>query len=209
MNRNRKLLYTKSKVAKISIPKEILIFSLLLIIGILIGVFIAKKGNDTVVLQVKNMFDSFYSARESQSIMRSVLNSIKVSGSFWLVNLILGFCIIGFPFAAVVPTIRGLGIGLVTGYIYSIYGLKGIGYCFLVIFPGALISFIALIYAVSDSFKMSLCTLGACLNMGTQKGGVDRIKIFIIRQIFYFILFVIAAFVDGITNNLFAGIFNF
>lgn len=209
MNRNRKLLYPKSKVANISIPKEILIFSLLLIIGILFGAFIAKRGNDTVLLQVKNMFNTFYSTRENQGIMTSVLNSVKVSGCFWLANLILGFCIIGFPFAAMMPTIRGLGVGLVTGYIYSIYGLQGVGYCFLVIFPGALISFIALIYAVSDSFKMSLCTLSACLNTGTQKGGADRIKIFMIRQIFYFILFIIAAFVDGITNNLFAGIFNF
>lgn len=209
MNRNRKLLYPKSKVANISIPKEILIFSLLLIIGILFGAFIAKRGNDTVLLQVKNMFNTFYSTRENQGIMTSVLNSVKVSGCFWLANLILGFCIIGFPFTAMMPTIRGLGVGLVTGYIYSIYGLQGVGYCFLVIFPGALISFIALIYAVSDSFKMSLCTLSACLNTGTQKGGADRIKIFMIRQIFYLILFIIAAFVDGITNNLFAGIFNF
>lgn len=209
MNRNRKLLYTRNNVARIAIPKEILIFSLLLILGILIGVFTAKNGNSNILTQVKNMFDSFYSIRENQSIILSACNSLKVSGVFWIINLIFGMCIIGIPFVSVIPTIRGLGIGLVTGYIYSIYGLKGIGYCFLVIFPGALISFIALIYSVSDSFKMSLCTLGVSLNTGTQKGGADKIKIFIIRQIFYLILFVIAAFVDGITNNLFAGIFNF
>ena len=209
MNRNRKLLYSKSKVSKMEIPREILLFSLLLILGILIGVFTAKKGNENILIQVKNMFDSFYSIREDQSILLSVSNSLKVSGAFWLVNLIFGLCVIGIPFVAVIPTIRGLGIGLVTGYIYSIYGLQGIGYCFLVIFPGALISFIALIYSVSDSFKMSLCTLSASLNTGTQKGGSDKIKIFIIRQIFYLILFVIAAFVDGITNKLFAGIFTF
>lgn len=209
MNRNRKLLYSKNKVSKMEIPREILLFSLLLILGILIGVFTAKKGNDNILMQVKNMFDSFYSIREDQSILLSVSNSLKVSGAFWLINLIFGLCVIGIPFVAVIPTIRGLGIGLVTGYIYSIYGLQGIGYCFLVIFPGALISFIALIYSVSDSFKMSLCTLSASLNTGRQKGGADKLKIFIIRQIFYLILFVIAAFVDGITNKLFAGIFTF
>ena len=184
-------------------------FSILLLSGLLIGVLVAKNGNESILAQVSRMFDSFYSVRENQSIGASVINSLKVSCAFWLINILFGLCIIGIPFVTAIPVIRGLGIGLVTGYIYSIYGIKGIGYCFLIIFPGALISFIALIYAVSDSFKMSLYTLSSCVNSGAPKGGAEKIKIFAVRQIFYLMLFAVSAFIDGIVNKLFAGVFNF
>lgn len=207
--RRKSLYYSKNRVSQLPIRREILMFSILLLSGLLIGVLVAKNGNESILTQVNRMFDSFYSVRENQSISASVVNSLKVSCAFWLINLLFGLCIIGVPFVTVIPVIRGLGIGLVTGYIYSIYGIKGIGYCFLIIFPGALISFIALIYAVSDSFKMSLYTLSSCVNSGAPKGGAEKIKIFAVRQIFYLMLFAVSAFIDGIANKLFAGVFNF
>lgn len=210
MKQRRKFLYySKNRVSQLPIRREILMFSILLLSGLLIGVLVAKNGNESILAQVSRMFDSFYSVRENQSIGASVINSLKVSCAFWLINVLFGLCIIGIPFVTVIPVIRGLGIGLVTGYIYSIYGIKGIGYCFLIIFPGALISFIALIYAVSDSFKMSLYTLSSCVNSGAPKGGAEKIKIFAVRQIFYLMLFAVSAFIDGIVNKLFAGVFNF
>lgn len=207
--RRKSLYYSKNRVSQLPIRREILMFSVLLLSGLLIGVLVAKNGNESILAQVSRMFDSFYSVRENQSIGASVINSLKVSCAFWLINVLFGLCIIGIPFVTVIPVIRGLGIGLVTGYIYSIYGIKGIGYCFLIIFPGALISFIALIYAVSDSFKMSLYTLSSCVNSGAPKGGAEKIKIFAVRQIFYLMLFAVSAFIDGIVNKLFAGVFNF
>lgn len=207
--RRKSLYYSKNRVSQLPIRREILMFSILLLSGLLIGVLVAKNGNESILDQVSRMFDSFYSVRENQSIGASVINSLKVSCAFWLINVLFGLCIIGIPFVTVIPVIRGLGIGLVTGYIYSIYGIKGIGYCFLIIFPGALISFIALIYAVSDSFKMSLYTLSSCVNSGAPKGGAKKIKIFAVRQIFYLMLFAVSAFIDGIVNKLFAGVFNF
>lgn len=207
--RRKSLYYSKNRVSQFPIRREILMFSILLLSGLLIGVLVAKNGNESILDQVSRMFDSFYSVRENQSIGASVINSLKVSCAFWLINILFGLCIIGIPFVTAIPVIRGLGIGLVTGYIYSIYGIKGIGYCFLIIFPGALISFIALIYAVSDSFKMSLYTLSSCVNSGAPKGGAEKIKIFAVRQIFYLILFAVSAFTDGIVNKLFAGVFNF
>lgn len=207
--RRKSLYYSKNRVSQFPIRCEILMFSILLLSGLLIGVLVAKNGNESILDQVSRMFDSFYSVRENQSIGASVINSLKVSCAFWLINVLFGLCIIGIPFVTVIPVIRGLGIGLVTGYIYSIYGIKGIGYCFLIIFPGALISFIALIYAVSDSFKMSLYTLSSCVNSGAPKGGAEKIKIFAVRQIFYLMLFAVSAFIDGIVNKLFAGVFNF
>lgn len=207
--RRKSLYYSKNRVSQLPIRREILMFSILLLSGLLIGVLVAKNGNESILAQVSRMFDSFYSVRENQSIGASVINSLKVSCAFWLINVLFGLCIIGIPFVTAIPVIRGLGIGLVSGYIYSIYGIKGIGYCFLIIFPGALISFIALIYAVSDSFKMSLYTLSSCVNSGAPKGGAEKIKIFAVRQIFYLILFAVSAFTDGIVNKLFAGVFNF
>lgn len=207
--RRKSLYYSKNRVSQLPIRREILMFSILLLSGLLIGVLVAKNGNESILAQVSRMFDSFYSVRENQSIGASVINSLKVSCAFWLINILFGLCIIGIPFVTAIPVIRGLGIGLVTGYIYSIYGIKGIGYCFLIIFPGALISFIALIYAVSDSFKMSLYTLSSCVNSGAPKGGAEKIKIFAVRQIFYLMLFAVSAFIDGIVNKLFAGVFNF
>lgn len=207
--RRKSLYYSKNRVSQLPIRREILMFSILLLSGLLIGVLVAKNGNESILAQVSRMFDSFYSVRENQSIGASVINSLKVSCAFWLINILFGLCIIGIPFVTAIPVIRGLGIGLVTGYIYSIYGIKGVGYCFLIIFPGALISFIALIYAVSDSFKMSLYTLSSCVNSGAPKGGAEKIKIFAVRQIFYLMLFAVSAFIDGIVNKLFAGVFNF
>lgn len=193
----------------VRIPKEMTAVVLLLISGIIIGVLTAKNGSETIQKCTETIFNSFFSLHSDQSISSGIITSVGVSLAFQLTAFACAFCAVGAPIIASIPLVRGLGIGLISGYLYSAYKLQGIGYCALIIFPGVIISFIALVYITTDSFKMSLNAFGLIFGKSRPGNETEKAKNFIIRQFFYFLIFLLAAVADGITAKLFSGFFSF
>lgn len=204
----RKKLFNSNRQFSV-IPKEMIAVIILLISGIIMGVLTAKNGSETIQKCAETIFNSFFSLRSSQSISAGIISSVGISLAFQIAAFACAFCAVGAPIIAMIPLVRGLGIGLISGYLYSAYKLQGIGYCALIIFPGVIISFIALVYITTDSFKMSLNAFGLIFGKIRPGNETEKAKNFIIRQFFYFLIFLLAAVADGITAKLFSGFFSF
>lgn len=191
------------------IPKEMTAVVFLLVSGIILGILTAKDGSEAIQKCAETIFRSFFSFRSSQNISTGIISSLVVSLVFQLVAFVCAFCAVGAPIIASLPFVRGLGIGLISAYLYSAYKLQGIGYCTLIIFPGAIVSFIALVYITTDSFKMSLNAFGLVFGKSRPGNETEKAKNFIIRQFFYFLIFFLAAVADVLTAKLFSGFFTF
>lgn len=76
---------------------------------------------------------------------------------FFLV-FFFGLCAIGVPFILLINAYKGFGFGFTIGIICSIYGLKGLLICFLIIIPQAILLILLLvkISEISLSFSYSI-----------------------------------------------------
>lgn len=55
------------------------------------------------------------------------INSLAVNAAFMLAVFVFGLCAVGLPLICVLPVIRGVGIGMLSGYLYSNFALRGLG----------------------------------------------------------------------------------
>ena len=77
---------------------------------------------------------------------------------FLFFSLLIEFVTLSFFGALLIPVLiafKGLGIGMTAGYLYLIYGLKGIAFYILILLPGIFVSSIGLIIFAAESFKFS------------------------------------------------------
>ena len=68
---------------------------------------------------------------------------------------LLGFSAVSQPILSFIPFFRGLGLGLICGQIYLIYGLKGVGYCSLFVYPIQAIQLFIVVIAVKEALAVS------------------------------------------------------
>lgn len=123
-------------------------------IGIIIGA--AAINNDFEVTEkLSSIIDSLILLKNGQGFIHNFCNSLTICIFLMAVNLFLGFSLIGYPFIIWLPFMRGMGIGMVSGYLYSVYKLSGLGYSVLIIYPGAVVATFSFILACNASCEYS------------------------------------------------------
>lgn len=127
--------------------------------GLIIGSYFFKKLQNTFVSDI--MKDIFLVEKTSFESM--IINNFCLYFSIFAITIILGMCLIGFPFLNIIPLLMGLEIGLKISYYYVNYSTKGIGYALLMIIPqaSALITIICFTIRKSITLSKSIYTLTA------------------------------------------------
>lgn len=178
-------------------------------IGGLAAGAISSKYTDTVVLEkLMTVFGNYSAARGSQSMLATFGNALSSGLLYFLFTFICGLCAVGLPFVAAVPFIRGLGLGMIGGYLYAAQGLAGVGYYALILLPGALLSVVALLLAGSESVKMSL---GMLFSVASSHPPLihSAFRTFCIKYCFLFAVMACSAVLDAFLIKAFGGFFSF
>lgn len=68
---------------------------------------------------------------------------------------LLGFSAVSQPILSFIPFFRGLGLGLICGQMYLVYGFKGTGYCSLFVYPVQVIQLLIVVIAVKEALAVS------------------------------------------------------
>lgn len=203
---------SKYKVYNGKIIKEMLensrIFLLIFLFaaGIIFGASAIRK--DTFIVEkIKELISSFAMLRAGQGVAENFCNSLSVNLLFSAVSVFLGFSLIGYPFIMCMPFLRGVAMGAVSGYLYLEYKFTGIGYSFLIIYPGAIVSMIALMLIFNNSCEYSKNAYSKAIQ-GRGQFEKDETRYFLIRQLIFTAVSSVGALIDALSAELFSTFFN-
>ncbi len=184
-----------------------LIFSILL--GIMFGTISERTASDTVIEGLDSLFLNNFYIRLEQPFYYTFIISLTSSFIFIFILIMLGVCAFGSVFIPIIPFIRGFSMGLVSGYIYSTYGLKGILFYLIVVLPGALISAIAIILEAKESFDFSRLLFLKITSKSSSEKIESNFKIYLLRTGYIFVILAISSITDSLLSILISGHFKF
>ena len=121
-----------------------------------------------------------------------IINALLILFAF--VN---GFNCIGLPLSVVLPAIKGIGLGLISGSMYTAGSSGVIKYC-MTILPGGIFSVLALILACNESAYMSVDILSLILNR-REIGDSISIKKYSVKFLIILLTVFISSIIDAIT----------
>lgn len=184
---------------------RIFVLAFLFVSGVIIG---AVSGNSETEISNKtaDIINSFIVSKNQNEFVDIIINSFSSNGILMLTNVFLAFSLIGYPFLVWLPCIKGIGLGAFAGYLYSAYKITGLGYCIMTVFPGAIVSTVALIIACNDSCDYSKNAFMKSLR-GRGQFEKDETKIYLIRQSILIGVCIISSIIDSVFNLVFSGFF--
>lgn len=174
------------------------ILTALFMCGLLLGSVSVKNADTEILEKIKELTESFILQKSSQSILQNFAASAGTDTLFILLSVMFGLCIIGEPVLWLLPLVRGLGIGLSSGYIYKTYNLQGVMYCLAIIFIPAMLSVAATIISCKESIITSKEIFNT-LKENKPLNKPDYFKLFIIRNL---ILYGLMLFSSGLGSAL-------
>ncbi len=174
-------------------------------IGILMGAFVINK-NSNIISNLSGLIDSYTVLKSGQGIIANFCNSLSVNAVFIAISLFLSFSLIGYPFIMCLTVLRGMGMGIVCGYLYSTYKLIGLSYSLLIIYPGAVVSTFAFILACNDGSEYSRNAYAKAIQ-GKGQFEKDETRIFLIRQLIFLGVCAVSAIIDALVSTAFSRFF--
>lgn len=118
-----------------------------LIIGSLLYKNIYTRINDELFENVFNY--------QADDFLETFFSKLSIYLSVYLITVLIGLCVIGYPIVCSVPFLCGIEIALKLSYFYNMYNFKGFGYSLLIIIPEASMFILVLIYAIKSAGDMS------------------------------------------------------
>ena len=180
-------------------------FAILLAVGIFAGAFLARSDSE-FYSEIAEISENFLNIKNGQGIAENFIDAFAVNALYNALSLFMAFSLIGYPFIVWMPFLRGMGIGLLSGYLYSVYEFTGLGYCVLAIYPSAIISALVFVISCNDCCDYSKNAFAKAIR-GRGQFEKDETKVFITRQIIFCGICAVSALADALLNALFSGFF--
>jgi stage II sporulation protein M len=142
---------TKEKKGLISTlidNKEYIYPILFYLAGLIIGSIFYSNIN------LNDVFSALFQLN-SENFLSLFINRFSIYISIFALTVLLGMCLIGFPFINLVPLFCGIEIGIKISYYYVTYSVKGIGYSLLMIIPESAIFLAVLVFTIKSSNELS------------------------------------------------------
>ena len=119
--------------------------------GLIIGSLLYKN----IYTRINNeLFEDVFNY-QSDDFLETFFSKLSIYLSVYLITVLIGLCVIGYPIVCSVPFLCGIEIALKLSYFYNMYNFKGFGYSLLIIIPEASMFILVLIYAIKSAGDMS------------------------------------------------------
>ena len=205
MSKSKYKIYNGKSLKKIYENSRVFVLIAMLSVGIVAGASVLKSSPNFSE-DISSLIGLFSSSRAEQGIIVNFINSFAVNGIFIFINLFLGFSVIGYPFLLILPLLKGLGVGAISGYLYSAHKFYGLCYCLFIVYPVAVVASFALIQACNDSIEYSKnAYLKAVKGRGQYEK--DETRVYLSRQLVFLGLSALSSVIDVITCEFFSGLF--
>ena len=186
--------------------REILLFCMFLV-GLICGALTVRTSESGVLSRLYTLVCNYFEVKAQQSAWINLSNVffkrlLTLLAIYWI-----GTCAFGAPVLYAVPVVHGLGIGLVSAYLYASFALKGIGYCTLLLFPGEVIFCAAILLACTAGMNMS----GHLMRVLSGKNDMEPITLryYTARFCVFLLLCACSAVLETALYTVFSGYFQF
>lgn len=136
--------------------KILLLMFFCLILGMIVGSISAGCINFETLDRLNSVFLTDFKQRMSQSGAEVFVSSLSLYFVFAIIMEFSAFAAWGTAFVPLLLVFKGMGMGLSGGYLYLVYGLKGIAFYILILVPGIFVSSIAFAFFGVSAFKSSV-----------------------------------------------------
>jgi len=174
-------------------------------LGLFLGAKTARHTGHGWQARLLELLRAQRMGRAGQGVFASAAGYFGTDFLFLLAAFLLGLCAAGLPFLLLLPVLRGLGTGVVSGWMYMTYGAAGMGYSLLVFYPAAVISVLLMIGCCKESMAMS----GDMLLLVTDKlpRAESTLRVYTSKYLLALLLSLVAALLDALCFSAFSGIF--
>ncbi len=176
--------------------------------GMIVGAGMMKNLNNTELLNnFSDIFNIYIQNRIELKAYKIFLNSLMFNVLFLIFTFFTGLNCLGIPIVLSIPIIKGIGYGMLSGYLLTFYKMSGIGYYLLTIYPGAMIIVVILVLACSSASNMSIDILSVTLakRQAESKNMISYIKKFLV----YLGITIAACATDAVLTKAFSYLFVF
>ena len=177
------------------------------VMGIVIGSLLIRNGWFAEQFNFASVFKNFVSQRSSLSTFKIILFSASSNLGYLCLAYFIGLFAFGTPFSFVLLISKGIGIGTVCGYLYSVFGLKGVAFAILIILPNAFISSVVLSYACNMSYMLSKRLLNIFIKEDICCSLKPVFSKYSSRYLVFILLMLISSIVDAVMSSVFIGVF--
>lgn len=115
--------------------------------GLLCGSFIYKKCQNDILNEVL--------ASTNEPFIQLFINNMSFYFLLFTISVLLGLCLVGFPFINFIPMFIGFETGMKIAYYYINYNVKGMGYSLIMIAPFVCFYLTIIMYSISLSYDIS------------------------------------------------------
>lgn len=198
-------IYNGKALKNIIENSKIYLLAFLFVAGVFIGA-ISGNNESEISNKIAEIVKTFIVSKNQNEFSEVIINSFLPNILLMSANVFLAFSLIGYPLLVWLPCIKGIGLGAFAGYLYSACKFTGLGYCILTVFPGAVVSTVALIIACNDSCDYSKNAFMKSLR-GRGQFEKDETKIFLVRQAIMIGICMVSSIIDSVFTLAFSRFF--
>lgn len=203
INKNKEITYFLKN------NKLLIFLSIILILGMVFGSLGIKFIKLDTIKKLDFLFATDFSERNSQPKVYTFIASFSSSYMFTLLILIMSLSFFGSVTIPIIIFFRGIGLGITSGYLYLIYGLKGIAYHILMLLPGVFISSVAILLISSYAIKFSIQFASKITPKPTEDRLWSKLIEYLKKCSYLSIILIFSSIIDMIEMMLFSKFFNF
>lgn len=182
------------------------LLSLLFLAGMAMGAVYARNAGFDVLKELDFLFAGNFKARSSAPSGTVFLASFASSFLFLLLCFLCGLSMWGAFFIPLIPVFRGFGLGLTSGYLYAVYGGKGILFNLVVILPGAFLCCLSILLAAREGMRFSRMVAGHGADSGVNGA---KVRLYSLHFGAYLGVAFLSALCDLLFAACFGGLFSF
>ncbi len=176
-----------------------IIYSMIFYIaGILAGTLLYKNLDFS---RYSDILKSFF-VPDTSSFLSVFIEKLAIYITIYVITILMGLCIIGFPIMNAIPLLCGFEIAIKLSYYYNLYNLKGIGYSILMIIPQAAAFITVLFFTMQQARSLSKTIFDTAI----QKE--NRSEIILANYFKRFLIYALIVIAITILNSLLIYLFN-
>lgn len=162
--------------------------------GLLIGSLVFSK------ISVNKLVEEVLTL-QGETFVSIFISQLCVYFSVFIITVLLGLNVIGFPFINIIPFLIGLEIAIKLSFYYVTYKTKGIGYSLLLIIPATSVFFTTLVFSLQCGNLLSQYIFNSSIKKSDTTD--EKLSLYLKSFVIYGIVIILISFISSVIKYLF------